>query len=180
MDDIVNVVTVAKEQTGGSFVAQVKSGESYPIPLHSVWAQLWVRPTTSAVATSPSPYSQSSLYRYCESHLLGPTEDGLRSCFSLAENQLQPYRFCVAVQKDEFPADEDDLYRVPKLASTAAQYLQMSKKVNVVVLVSPLTVVNLLPVDLSYEIKSKSMNGSYHGHVHPGKESRLTNVSLKT
>ncbi|CAG7684383.1 unnamed protein product [Allacma fusca] len=162
----------AKEQTGGSFLAQVKSGESYPIPLHSVWAQLWVRPTTAISTSATKP----SLYRYCESHLLGCPDDNLKSCFSLAENQLEPYRFCVAVQKDEFPADEDELYRMPKGCNAAAQYLQMSKKVNVVTLLSPLTLVNLLPVEISYEVKGKSERT--RGHVNAGKESCLNNVNL--
>jgi hypothetical protein len=153
-------------QTGGSYTIQVKPEETYPIPLHSVCAQIWIRPVQGSQLTHPS------LYSYCSKPLLlGTNSEGLRYCSSFSPNQVQSYRFCVAIKRDEFPADTDE----PRPAySNPSQLISigMTKRANLITLLSPLTIINLLPHEIQFDIKDNGLNG----RILAGKKCCITNV----
>ncbi|ODN01813.1 Vacuolar protein sorting-associated protein 13D [Orchesella cincta] len=157
-----------RAQTGGSFVAKIDPGKVYPIPLHSVWAHMWVRPLIPDGALS-------SQYSYCTKALLVTNQDsqisGLRECTSVTSEEQQCYRFCVAVKRDDFPADDEQIIPQNTLPSLA-QLMSTSKGANLVTLKSPLRISNSLPHELTFEIRLKGISG----HIAPGKDFEMTNV----
>jgi vacuolar protein sorting-associated protein 13D len=157
-----------RAQTGGSMIFQVRPGQTYPIPLHSVWAHMWIRPVI------PDDYPLK--YQYCSKALLiGSSQEGLRECAPRSPEFVQPYRFCVAVKRNEFPADGDDI--IPQNSQpNIVQLMCMSNRANLITLLSPFKLVNLLPHEISYEIKNKNI----FGRIAPGKYENMSNVSSTT
>lgn len=153
---------------GGSYCIYIKPHETSPIPLHSVCSQIWIRPIISNEF-------QLAVYSYCSKPLpMGRDLEGIRTCASLASNEIQPYRFCVAVKRDEFPIDTDQLRDVNKSLSLA---IGLAKRANLITISSPLTIMNLLPYDVSYEIKNHSSGGILQsGRIAVGKKACITNV----
>lgn len=162
---------VERAQTGGSYMAQITPGSVYPIPLHSVWAHMWVRPLIPDGALT-------SQYSYCTKALLVTNQEtqmlGLRECTSVTSEEQQSYRFCVAVQRDDFPADDDQIIP-PNTHPSIVQLMSLSKRANLITLQSPLTISNLLPHDVTFEIRSKGV----FGHIPPGKDFDMTNVRFQ-
>jgi len=167
-------VLVEMIQTGGgSYCIYIPPHQTCPIPLHSICSQIWIRPILSTEF-------QQTIYSYCTKPLpLGKDAEGLRTCTSLASNRTQPYRFCVAVKRDEFPADVDE----PKPYKKAPTYnvaVGLAKRANLITILSPLTIINLLPYEVAFEIKEHggSSNGgtSQMGHIGSGKKQCVTNV----
>jgi len=138
------LVPVERAQTGGSFIQHLQPGQLYPLPLRSVGAQMWVRSLIP-------PDSYLLHYDYCSRALLLSQEEGLRECLHRATHQhLLAYRFCVAVRSNEFPADSDVIIPANSLAT--------SRRANIMVsLLSPFKLVNLLPQEISYEIKGQNI-----------------------
>lgn len=128
---------------------------------------MWIRPVI--------PDNPPRTYLYCTKALLvGSSQEGLRECRPMSpEDQSQSYRFCAAVKRNEFPADSDDIIPKNSLPSIV-QLMSMSNRANFITLLSPFKLVNLLPHEISYEIKRQNI----HGRIPPGKHDSMSNVSL--
>jgi len=88
----------------------------------------------------------------------------VRECQPRLPQHLPSYRFCVAVRRNEFPADSDDI--IPHNSLSA------SGRANLVTLLSPFKLVNLLPQEISYEVKGQNITG----HLPAGKVHCLQKV----
>jgi hypothetical protein len=127
---------------------------------------MWIRPLLPSDAYPLT-------YLYCTKALLvgNNQEEGIRECMARSQEGSQPYRFCVAVKRNEFPADSDEIIPQNSLPNIV-QLMSTSKRANLVTLLSPFKLVNLLPHEISYEIKDQGV----FGRIPAGKEDRLNNV----
>ncbi|XP_064107510.1 intermembrane lipid transfer protein VPS13D-like isoform X2 [Macrobrachium nipponense] len=146
---------------------QVAPKTSIPIPLLYAWARLLVRPV--------SPIGGGWLYCKEPLHwltLLQPHQEAndLREC-PVINTQVPPFRFCVHVRRDNFPIDSS--YPSPTSSPVLpARHNEWVQPGHSIVLVSPLTLLNLLPYDLHYEVKT---TGNL-GRIKPGEDSSLHSV----
>lgn len=114
---------------------------------------MWIRPVI--------PDNHPLKYLYCTKALLIGSQEGqigLRECVPVSTDLPDPYRFCVAVKRNEFPADSDDIIPQNSLPNIV-QLMSMSNRANLITLVSPFKLVNLLPHEISYEIKRQNIYG---------------------
>jgi vacuolar protein sorting-associated protein 13D len=72
------------------------------------------------------------------------------------------FRFCAAVHRENFPYER---------ASSAHKWVQPAHTIS---LLSPITIVNLLPYDLHYAVKDVPSNSA--GRIKPGHSASLTQV----
>ncbi|XP_068234590.1 intermembrane lipid transfer protein VPS13D-like [Palaemon carinicauda] len=146
---------------------QVAPKTSIPIPLLYAWARLFVRPV--------SPVGGGWLYCKEPLHwltLLQPRQEAndLREC-PVINTQVPPFRFCVHVRRDNFPVDSS--YPSPTSSPVLpARHNEWVQPGHSIVLVSPLTLLNLLPYDLHYEVKTTRNSG----RIKPGEDSSLHSV----
>lgn len=131
---------------------------------------MWVRPVI--------PEEYPLLYLYCSKALLiGSSQDqeeGLRECATRSQElAVVPYRFCVAVKRNEFPADSDEIIPRNSLPNII-QLMRMSNRANLITLLSPFKLNNLLPHEVSFEIVGKNCSG----RIGPGKTKCMSGVSV--
>ncbi|XP_042225636.1 vacuolar protein sorting-associated protein 13D-like isoform X3 [Homarus americanus] len=145
-------------------------GSTYPVPLKFVELQINVRPVPDR---SKSVFSFSNKPIFCTNLLkLGCLEGGARQSHALNSNKEHPFRFCVHVKRDNFPIEVSTLSPPSSSAYTASRHNEWVQPGHTIVLVSPLTLVNLLPYDLHYEVKA---TGSKY-RVKPGEDACLHSV----
>ncbi|CAH1798376.1 unnamed protein product [Owenia fusiformis] len=141
---------------GSSNTISLDAKSSIPIPLPCVWSRIWVRPIGCwSVDYCNRPISWQ--------HILKPGDvyDGIRTCDTRAAEDGS-YRFCVSVQRENFPIDI-----LPKKAtSSGSVHIQPG---HTITLESPVLIVNLLPVDMTYYLK----NTEIRGRVKPGQEAHV-------
>ncbi len=119
------------------------------IPIHLTSWDIFVRPQHWGV-------------QYCGKHLpwrhvtsgTTPTSHA-RSCDAIGEDtEGDPplFRFCVSVQRDNFPSSADSDAATPSSSSSSLSS-PLSHPAHTLTLLPPLTVVNLLPCDLQLSIR---------------------------
>ncbi|KAK7078969.1 Vacuolar protein sorting-associated protein [Halocaridina rubra] len=147
---------------------QVAPKTTVAIPLLYAWARILVRPI--------SPVGGGWLY--CKEPLhwmtllqLRQTASDLREC-PVINTQVPPFRFCVHVKRDNFPVDSS--YPSPPSSSplSAARQGDWVQPGHSIILVSPLTLQNLLPYDLHFKVKTTENQG----RVKPGEDSSLHSI----
>ncbi|XP_025097802.1 vacuolar protein sorting-associated protein 13D-like isoform X4 [Pomacea canaliculata] len=123
-----------------------------PIPLTCVHRRLFARPADWQVHFCDEPIQWQ--------HVTKPGEhsDGLRSCASLGGPDC--YRFCVSVLRENYPEDP--------VSSTT------SMPGHRVTLLSPVTIINLLPLELHFYLRGTEVSGN----LKPGREAALHGVDL--
>ncbi|KAJ9601170.1 hypothetical protein L9F63_000690, partial [Diploptera punctata] len=144
----------------GTKCIQIQPGSVLPVPLSYVMSYLWVRPIDRS---QPAGHG----YVFCNkpitwSHVLRPGETVEEVCMCIS-NRDQSYRFCAAVHRDNFPPDRLSLNKWIQPAHT-------------IVLISPITIVNLLPYDLHYAVKNAPGSA---GRIKPGQSAALTQVDVE-
>ncbi|XP_050720689.1 intermembrane lipid transfer protein VPS13D-like isoform X3 [Eriocheir sinensis] len=143
---------------------RVAPGVTFPVPLTFVELQVDARPVPNR---SKSVFSFSNKPIFCTTLLRhGCLEEGVRQSRALNSNVELPFRFCVHIKKDNFPADANP----PSPGPYTPPFSRWVQPGHTIVLVSPLTLVNLLPYDLHYEVK---IPGSPKGRVKPGEDASL-------
>nr|XP_045619802.1 vacuolar protein sorting-associated protein 13D-like isoform X1 [Procambarus clarkii]XP_045619809.1 vacuolar protein sorting-associated protein 13D-like isoform X1 [Procambarus clarkii] len=145
-------------------------GSTYPVPLKFVELQINVRPVPDR---SRSVFSFSNKPVFCTSLLkLGCLEGGVRQSHAVNNNKEHPFRFCAHVRRENFPVDASHSTPPSSSSHTISRCNEWVQPGHTVVLVSPLTLVNLLPYDIHYEMK---VTGN-HGRVKPGEDACLHSV----
>ncbi|XP_071526978.1 intermembrane lipid transfer protein VPS13D [Panulirus ornatus] len=150
-------------------IKRVTPGSTYPVPLKFVELQIYIRPVPSR---SKSVFSFSNKPVFCTSLLkLGCFEGGTRQNHALNSNMEYPFRFCVHVKRDNFPVDAS-----PPSPTSSSHVLprhnEWVQPGHTIVLVSPLTLVNLLPHDLHYEVKATGNKS----RIKPGEDACLHSI----
>ncbi|XP_063884386.1 intermembrane lipid transfer protein VPS13D-like isoform X2 [Scylla paramamosain] len=147
---------------GDTRILHIGPKSTVPVPLLYLWAGLFVRPANSAGVS----------WLYCREalHWQGSPQEGADPRVCAAINAHIPsFRFCVHLKRDNFPADADPPSPGPKV-SPFSHWVQPG---HTIMLVSPLTMVNLLPYDLHYEVK---IPGTPKGRIRPGEDACLHSV----
>jgi len=138
---------------------------SVAIPLQCTSWQLYLRPYGMEVGFCSEPIEWRSVLR---SH----TTIGFgRECFpaSTAGASGRKFRFCVAVKREGYPED------VPILEGSQTKGLNvMPQPAHTLTIMYPVMLVNLLPCDLSYQVK----NTPAKGNIKAGKSVPLYTVSI--
>ncbi|XP_047493790.1 vacuolar protein sorting-associated protein 13D-like isoform X6 [Penaeus chinensis] len=149
-------------------VLQVAAKSKVPVPLVYAWARIFVRPVTAP----------GGGWLYCQEPLhwltlLQPRQEAtdLRACPAI-NTHLPPFRFCVHVKRDNFPVDSSPPSPPTNSPHLTPRHNEWVQPGHTIVLVSPLTLVNLLPYDLHYEVKATG-NVS---RVKPGEDDCLHSV----
>ncbi|KAK8735874.1 hypothetical protein OTU49_017439, partial [Cherax quadricarinatus] len=152
---------------GDNRILQVTPKTTIPVPLVYTWARLFVRPNR--------PLKGGWLYCQEPLHwltLLRPGQEAadLRKCPAI-NTHASPFRFCAHVKRENFPVDAP----LPTPSNSTHATSRQSEWVqpgHTIVLISPLTLVNLLPYDIHYEMKATES----HGRVKPGEDACLHSV----
>ncbi|XP_053392152.1 intermembrane lipid transfer protein VPS13D-like, partial [Mercenaria mercenaria] len=133
----------------------VNSSQQKSIPMPFVLSRLWVRPSDWPVEHSNQAINWQ--------HVVKPGEvnETLRECRMPDSDAV--FRYCVAVRRENFPEDHFQSGVLPLPGHT-------------VVIMPPVTVVNLLPIDLHYYFKGTVIAGD----VKPGKKSQIPAADLSS
>ena len=83
---------------------------------------------------------------------------------SFRYNSVLCCRFCAAVHRENFPVQR---------VTSVYKWVQPA---HTIVLISPITIVNLLPYDLNYAVKD-ALNSA--GRIRPGRSAALTQVDME-
>ncbi|KAK3881484.1 hypothetical protein Pcinc_014068 [Petrolisthes cinctipes] len=152
-------------------ILQIASKTTIPVPLVYSWARLFVRPISPQTVGGGNTVSS---WLYCNDSLhwltvLQPNQvtDETRICPAIS-TQTPPFRFCVHVKRDNFP--QDTTPPSPPVGQVSPQPKEWVQPGHNIVIVSPLTLVNLLPYDMHYEVRS---SGGCQGRVKPGEDAAL-------
>uniref|UniRef100_A0A8D8VB54 Vacuolar protein sorting-associated protein 13D n=1 Tax=Cacopsylla melanoneura TaxID=428564 RepID=A0A8D8VB54_9HEMI len=134
-------------------------GACQPMPLTYTDAQLFIRP----LEKSKQPPSQ--YFAFCIRPIYwhkiktpGEMEEETRTCQS-NRGQFFSYRFRAAIKRDKFPCDKAE-----------ALWMQPAHTIS---LLSPILLVNLLPINLGY-----SFNDCVHGIVNKGQDEALYQIDV--
>ncbi|XP_069683777.1 intermembrane lipid transfer protein Vps13D isoform X2 [Periplaneta americana] len=154
--------TLIQPGVTGTKCIQVTPGGILPVPLSYVMSYLWVRPIDRS---QPAGHG----YVFCNkpitwSHVSRPGEtvEELHMCIS---NRDQCFRFCAAIHRENFPYER---------ITSAYKWVQPAHSVT---LLSPITIVNLLPYDLHYAVKDAPSSSA--GRMKPGESASLTQVDIE-
>lgn len=124
------------------------------VPIHLTSWNLFVRPQHWGV-------------QYCSKHLAWRHVTGAtptshtRSCDAIGEDtdgEPPLFRFCVSVQRENFPLTGDPDSSTPSSHSHSSSHSSSSHPAHTLTLLPPLTVSNLLPCDLQFSIIESRSN----------------------
>ncbi|XP_074642818.1 intermembrane lipid transfer protein VPS13D-like [Tubulanus polymorphus] len=133
-------------------------GETLPVPITHVHHQIWARPLGDwSVDFCNKPVHWQHVTRP------GDARDSLRSCSTLAEDD-PVFRFCVAVKRENYPAD----------LLTKGQSPENFSPGHTLTITPPVIIENLLPVELAFYFKGTDV----HGAIKPGKSASLYSLDL--
>ncbi|KAL7638274.1 UNVERIFIED_CONTAM: hypothetical protein RMT77_010838 [Armadillidium vulgare] len=142
---------------------QIASGCSSPIPLLYVWSYILVKPIIKDGDHSPKS-SRKSLIT-CRKPirwqtLLSPDQEecSSRIC-DYVQSIKSSYRFYVHIKRDNYPVDEVSPRPRSPIDMEQQMKLNWIQPGHTITLVSPITIINLLPSDLHYEIKQTNQKG---------------------
>ncbi|KAH3833861.1 hypothetical protein DPMN_107177, partial [Dreissena polymorpha] len=131
----------------------IQSNQKKPIPIHFISSRLWLRPLDWPVNFCVEPINWQQVRKK------GEVISDTRFCQS--EDAI--YRFAVAVCHENYPeSSQDELHPLPG---------------HLVMIMPPLTVHNLLPIDMEFYFKGTDLRG----HVKPGKQIQIpaANMNVK-
>ncbi|KAK6626649.1 hypothetical protein RUM44_009125 [Polyplax serrata] len=131
----------------------IESGKSVSAPISHSFANIWVRPLISQNLNRYHAFSNAPL-NWTKVRTAGEVVHEVYQCHS---NRDRSYRFVASIQRENFP--EYVVSRWPQPGHT-------------IVLISPLTMINLLPCDLHYSIKEANVRG----HIKPGMSAAIHEV----
>ncbi|XP_026679055.1 vacuolar protein sorting-associated protein 13D-like [Diaphorina citri] len=137
----------------------IPEGSCQPMPLAYTDAQLSIRPLEKS--KQPSGQYFAFCIRPIYWHKIttpGDVEEEIRVCHS-NRGQLYSYRFRAAIKRDKYPCDK-------------AEQLWM-QPAHTISLLSPILLVNLLPINLHY-----SFNDCVHGDLNKGQEVALYQIDV--
>ncbi|XP_048580764.1 intermembrane lipid transfer protein VPS13D isoform X3 [Nematostella vectensis] len=117
------------------------------IPLRAVTWQLYARPQGVSVGFCSEPMEWKSVTR--THHTVGYA----RECH--APGSTKKFRFCAVVRREGFP--EDDV--MSELVYQPSTFKLVSHPAHTISIVAPVVLINLLPCDLSYQVKSVGVKG---------------------
>ncbi|XP_054285267.1 intermembrane lipid transfer protein VPS13D-like [Macrosteles quadrilineatus] len=151
--------------TGVPLHLTASPGATLSVPLSHAMAQMWVRPLDRAQV--PTHYHAFCNRPITWHHVTKPLQDieELRQCHS---NRGNNYKFSVMVKRENYPVD-----RPPPLAPPLSSvWLQPA---HTITLLNALTIVNLLPQELSYNIRD-----IVKGRIRPGQEAAVHQVDQES
>ncbi|KAL4233287.1 Vacuolar protein sorting-associated protein 13D [Mactra antiquata] len=131
----------------------INPGQQKSIPMTFVLSKLWARPSDWPVEFCDASISWQNVQKPREVY------ETFRQCKVMGTDDI--YRYCVAVQRELYPEERTQTGLNPLPGHT-------------VILLPPVTIVNLLPAELSFYFKGTGINGG----IKPGKQSQLHSVDL--
>lgn len=136
---------------GALILPVLQPQSSVAIPLRCISWHLYVRPCGVGVGFCSLPIEWRSVLRSHTTMGLG------RECFPVSSTgqPAKKFRFCVAVKREGYPEE------APLLETTATKELHMmSQPAHTLTIMYPVMLVNLLPCDLSYQVKNIPAKGN--------------------
>ncbi|XP_076064677.1 vacuolar protein sorting 13D isoform X4 [Oratosquilla oratoria] len=154
-----------------SLTKHLSTGITYPVPLRFLESQIHVKPvperTSCVLGFANRPVFCIHTLRQ------GHAQDGIRQSDILNSNRELPYRFCVHVRRDNYPQDPPPAPTPVVCGShSVMRTTEWIQPGHTIMLISPLTMVNLLPYDLHYEVHTTGNSG----RIRPGEDACLHSI----
>ncbi|KAK7503179.1 hypothetical protein BaRGS_00005444, partial [Batillaria attramentaria] len=158
LDSSVELKLENTDEKGKHQAIHLPINQPTPIPLSCVHKRMLARPSDWQVHYCNRPLQWQHVTRP------GEHSDGIRSCNALEGTGV--YRFCVSVLRENYP--EDTLQPPPP------GHITPTVPGHLVTLLPPVTVINLLPLELHYYLRGTQVSGN----LKPGHEAALHGVDL--
>ncbi|XP_041352246.1 vacuolar protein sorting-associated protein 13D-like isoform X2 [Gigantopelta aegis] len=164
LDSPLEIKLEATNESGQYQIMNLQQGGQVPIPLQNVYDRIWARPKDRQVHFCDRPLHWQHVVKAREYN------DGMRKCESVLAGNV--YRFCVSVCREQYPEDaptkKTDLPRgVPSISHPPLPG-------HTITLLPPLTISNLLPVEIHYYFQHTPLTGN----LKAGKQALLHGADL--
>ncbi|KAL8611447.1 hypothetical protein ACOMHN_014502 [Nucella lapillus] len=155
LDSCIDLRMENSDERGKHVSITLPINQPTPIPLSSVHSRLLARPSDWQVHYCNRPLQWQ--------HVMKPGEysDGIRTCNAMEGQGL--FRFCVSILREKYPEDQ-----------TGPHGFMTTLPGHQLTLLPPVTIINLLPLELHYYLKGTHVSGN----LKPGREAALHGVDL--